>query len=82
MGGFVEFRAGGFPGEEVVGFLGHGAGDLAAVLLDEGFVVVAGFGEGAGDDEGFSGEGELGGLAGMGAKFCGLGVEVEFGEAL
>ena len=54
--GFVAFGAAAFAGEDVVGFGGDGAADCAAEVVDVGFHFVAVEGEGAGDDEGFTGE--------------------------
>src|SRR5580704_6580768 len=55
--GFVVFRAGVGADDDVVGFFADGAGEFAAVLLDEfaGFFAGA-IGEAASEDEGFSGE--------------------------
>src|SRR6266481_927380 len=55
--GFVVFGAGVGADDDVVGFFADGAAELAAMLLDEfaGFFAAAAF-EGAGEDEGFSGE--------------------------
>ena len=57
LAGFVELGAGLFAGDDVVGLLGDGAGDLAAGGFDAGLGVVAGEGgQRAGEDEGEAGE--------------------------
>src|SRR5580704_7115716 len=55
--GFVVFRAGVGADDDVVGFFADGAGEFAAVLLDEfGGGFAGAVGEAAGEDEGFAGE--------------------------
>ena len=56
-GGFVELAAGGFAGDDVVGFFRDAAGNFAAGVFDQGGGLVA-FerGQGAGEHEGFAGD--------------------------
>lgn len=83
--GFVAFGAAAFAGEEVGGVLADGTGDFAPGGENFFGDVVAGGGEGPGDDEAFAGEGFVaagGGFGGEGGVVVGPGIDAQLGESV